>query len=92
MVTGFSGTPRVIFSKTIDVGNITAATCKEVTVTGVPGLMPNMVFLAAAPSLEANLNIGVGWGTAVGTGKFRITNPTAGDIDPASQEFYLIGF
>lgn len=71
---------------TADPGNILAATSLELTLT-ISGARVGDMVIINAPSLEANLNLGPAWVSATNTVKVRITNPTVGAIDPASQSF-----
>jgi len=84
----------VVFKEfTLDIASITAATSAEQTVT-VKGLRigyPCLVWPTGG-SFEANANIGAAWCSAKDTLKFRVTNPTAGAIDPASQTFAVVQF
>lgn len=76
---------------TIDIASIAAVTSPEQTVT-INGLQKGYPVIVWAPSLEANLNLGNAYCSAANTLKFRVTNPTAGAIDPASQTMYCVQF
>lgn len=76
---------------TVDPGNVTAVTGLDVTVS-VAGLKKGYPCNVWAPSLEANLAICNAHCSANGTLKFRIVNPTAGAINPASQTMYVVQF
>ncbi len=84
----------VVFSEfTLNAASIAAATSAEqsVTVAGLRKGYPCIVWPSGG-SFEANLNIGQAWCSAKDTLKFRITNPTASPIDPASQTDCVVQF
>jgi hypothetical protein len=87
---GFASTAQINVAVTVDPDSVTAATVGAQSVT-VPGAQPGMWFVVSAPSLEANLAIGGAECTTAGTVVVRIVNPTAGNINPASQVFYILG-
>ena len=87
---GFASVPQINVKVTQDPASVTAATVSAESFT-VPGSQPGMWFLVSAPALEANLALGGAECTTAGTVVVRIANPTAGNIDPASQDFYFLG-
>ena len=87
---GFGSTPQLIASVTADLGTCYAGYLTAANLT-VPGSTPGMHFHISAPSLEDNLAIVSAVCTTAGTVVIRILNATAGNIDPASQTFYVIG-
>jgi hypothetical protein len=74
---------------TIDPGAVGAAATLDVTAT-VAGLRVGAPVLVWAASLEDNLSISNAHCSAAGTVKFRLLNPTAASIDPASQTFMVV--
>jgi len=88
---GFSSIPQITVGPiTHDPGTCYAGYLTEVTLT-VPGSLPDMHFHVTAPSLEADLAIVAAYCTTAGSVIIRILNATAGNIDPASQSFYVLG-
>jgi hypothetical protein len=87
---GFSSTPQLVAKVTTDVANITAASVSIVSFT-VPGSTPGQFFVVAAPDLDTGLAIGDAFCDTAGTVKVRIINPTIGDVNPVSQDFYFLG-
>jgi len=75
----------------IDVANITAATSLEVTAT-VKGARIGFPVIVWATALEANLLLGAAYCSAKDEVKFRIANPTAGDVNPASHSYFFVQF
>jgi hypothetical protein len=73
----------------INAGNITAATCLDVTAT-VKGLRPDYPVLVWAESLTANVGICNAHCSAKDTVKFRLVNATAGDINPDALTFRVV--
>lgn len=74
---------------TVNVGNITASTCLDVTAT-VAGVEANDgVFVTRNFASSANYSVGDAYVTNAGTDEvtFRACNGTAGDIDPASGSY-----
>lgn len=74
---------------TIDPASVTSATCLDVTAT-VNGLVKGFPVSVWAESLTANLSISNAHCSAANTLKFRLCNPTVGNIDPASQTFRVV--
>lgn len=84
---GVGGTAMKKYKKGSVVVNPTsvgAASVLEVTVTITGVAVGDIVALIPPAALEANLLVGAAVVTAADTVKFRIANPTAGAIDPAS--------
>jgi hypothetical protein len=73
----------------INAGNVTAATCLDVTAT-VNGLQPDFPVQVWAESLTTNLGICNAHCSALNTLKFRLVNPTAGAINPDSLTFRVV--
>ena len=74
---------------TIDPGSVGAAAGLDVTAT-VGGLRTGYPVSVWAESLEADLVICNAHCSAANTLKFRLVNPTAAPIDPASQTFRVV--
>ena len=88
---GFSSVPQIVVGPiTADIGECLAGYLKEADLT-VPGSQPGMHFIVTAPDLEDNLAIVSAVCATAGTVAIRIMNATVGNIDPASQSFYVIG-
>jgi hypothetical protein len=87
---GFSSSPQLVTQVTVDLGAAADAGVTEYTLT-VPGAIPGMFFIVAAPDLEADLGIVGAYSDTVGEINLRIVNPTALAINPASQTFYILG-
>lgn len=71
---------------TQDVASLSAATTTKVQFT-VPGARVGHHVLVKAESLETNLGIAGAYVSAADTVQVLIVNPTAGAINPASQDF-----
>ena len=84
-------TPIVSADVTIDPASVTNATALDVTAT-VKGLRKGYPVIVWAESLTANIGIGNAHCSAKDTVKFRLLNPTAAPIDPASQTFRVVQF
>lgn len=74
---------------TIDPGSVTNATCLDVTAT-VKGLRPGVPVVVWAEALTTNVGLCNAHCSAADTLKFRLINPTAAPIDPASQTFRVV--
>lgn len=74
-------------SATVDPASVAANTSGETTVT-VTGAATGDTVVVAAPDLEDNLGISA-YVSAADTVTVRLTNVTAGAIDPASQTMYF---
>lgn len=83
--------PRVSADVTINPASVTNATTLDVTAT-VKGLRKGYPVIVWAEALTANINIGNAHCSATDTLKFRLINPTAAPIDPASQTFRVVQF
>jgi hypothetical protein len=83
--------PRVAKDVTVDAANILAVTANDETVT-VKGLVKGAPVIVWAESLTANISISNAHCSAKDTLKFRLLNPTAGAINPASQTFRVVQF
>jgi hypothetical protein len=83
--------PVVSAEVTIDPGSVTNATGLDITAT-VKGLRKGYPVLVWAVSLEDNLTICNPHCSAANTLKFRLLNPSAAPIDPASQAFMVVQF
>jgi hypothetical protein len=73
----------------IDAAQIGAAACLDVSAT-VKGLRPGFPVQVWAESLTANVGICNEHCSAVDTLKFRLVNPTAAPINPASLTFRVV--
>jgi hypothetical protein len=87
---GFSSAPQLVWKGSVTPGSITNVTATKVSVT-VPGSVPGMFFIVAAPDLENNLAIADAYCSAAGTVVVRVVNPTAAPIVGAAQIWYVIG-
>lgn len=87
---GFGAAPQLVTTVTADVGECLAGYLTSASLT-VPGSQPGMHFHISAPSLEDNLAIVSAVCTTAGTITVRFLNATVGNINPASQVFYIIG-
>lgn len=84
--------PKAFGSTTSDPANITAGAVLAHTFTAPGVSTANTLVIGSMPSLETNLCI-VGWRvSAANTIEVRIYNPTAGAINPASQEIRWMVF
>ena len=90
-ITCMSGSPQLAEEITAPAAttSILANTSQAISVT-VPHIEPSHVPVIVAPSLEANLAIGSVYCTTAGTLVIRIINPTAGNLDMASQTLKLV--
>jgi hypothetical protein len=79
----------VATSFVLDPASIASATANEITQT-VNGLTLGFPVTVWGPSLEANVSITNAYCSAANTLVFRLSNPTVGAIDPASQTFYVV--
>lgn len=83
--------PRVASDVTIDPASVTNATTLDVTAT-VKGLRKGYPVVCWAESLTANISMSNAHCSATDTLKFRLLNPTAAPINPASQTFRVVQF
>lgn len=72
---------------TLDFGSIAAQADAELTGT-VTGAKTGQPVVVSAPDLEDDL-VATAYVSATDTVTVRVTNPSAGAIDPASQSFYV---
>lgn len=94
IVTNGGAVPQVLVQVTANPGqieNITSGAVLDVSLT-VAGATPEMMFYVDAPSLEDGLGIVRAWCATAGTVKIRIANFTAAPVNPASQNFRVVGF
>jgi hypothetical protein len=86
-----SGSYQQKFTPTLNAGNVAAnsVVTEAFTVTGVN---PETNYHVNAPSLEAGLFIIGAKSTAVNSLTIVFFNPTGSDINPASQQYNIIGF
>ncbi len=65
------------------------------TAATVPGALPNHIYLAV-PEVIATWNEGlsfpIGYGTDANEVTFRFSNSTGGALNPAEQDFKILGF
>lgn len=88
---GFSGIPKFTAVITINPANVVTATAVEQTFT-VKGLRLGMlVMVNPVAALETGVLIGNFRVTAKDTLGITFANPTVADINPASQNFLVIG-
>jgi len=78
--------PKLTGSTTSDLANIAAGTILAHTFTAPGAKTDNSMVFITMPSLETNLGIVGARVSAANTIEVRIFNPTAGAINPASQE------
>jgi hypothetical protein len=90
VASNFSNGAKYVAIITKDIAEVGAAACLDVTVTVPSQCVPGDFVIVNLPALTANLNVGNAHVSAAGTVKFRITNPTAGAIDPASMSVYVM--
>ena len=88
--TAFSSVPQIVYTLTTTPAVVSALTVADQTFT-VPGLRTGMNVVVNARALDANLMIGNAFCSAANTLTIRFMNPTAGDITPVSQSFYILG-
>lgn len=84
-------TPQVAATITADMASVAAEGTSEVNFT-VPGARPGHFYLIKPVVAIAGLVFGAGKSAAVDTVTFTVANVTAGAINPASQDFDVIGF
>lgn len=80
--------PRA-YTVTIDVASVAANTTAEQTFT-VTGLNTDDAVMVSKPSLDAGLGIANARVSAKDTLALTFVNPTAGAIDPSSEEYKVI--
>lgn len=87
-----SDAPKWIATFTVDVGNISANTTSDETLstTFKPARVNDLV-VVWAPSLETGLVLSPTVVATAGTVKVRIANVTGSPINPASQTFIAVG-
>lgn len=95
LAAGESGTLVTFIEKgtvSVDLGNITAGTSADtsVTVTGA-ATGDTVVMCPPATAMTTGLVVGQAWVSAADTVKIRVYNESAGDIDEAAADWtYLI--
>jgi hypothetical protein len=82
-----SGKRLIMATATLDFGSVSANDDAELTAS-VGGAEVGQVATVSAPSLDSGL-VASAYVSAAGTVTVRVSNVTAGAIDPASQDFYL---
>lgn len=87
---GFSAAPQLVAKITLTPGSISLSNVTKVSVT-VPGAVPGMFFVCAAPDLDDGLAICGAYCSTAGTVVVRVVNPTGGTIVSPSQVWYIIG-
>lgn len=80
-----------VFSLTIDVASVAAATSAEQTFT-LRGLRLGDFVMVSKPSLTAGLAIGSARVSAADTIAIQFINATAGALDPASETYLVHWF
>ena len=88
---GFSAVPKFSARVTLDPANCGAATATEQLFT-VKGVRPGMfMVVTSVNALETGLAIGHARAAGKDSLGIVFVNPTAGGINPASQDFLVIG-
>jgi hypothetical protein len=90
VASNFSNSARYTAIITKDMAEVGAAAGLDVTVDVPDQFVPGDFVIVNLPSLTANLQVGNAHISAAGTVKFRVTNPTAAPIDPASMSVYVM--
>ena len=87
-----SGAPyQQKLTPTINAANVPASSVSTQAFT-IEGIVPETMYHVVAPALEAGLFIIGATATAVDTLTIAFFNPSVADINPASQQFNIIGF
>jgi len=77
--------------KTVDAANVPANDVLDVSVTVAEAAVEDHI-VVHMPALEDNLALSHAWCAVAGTVKVRLSNPTSGGVNPASQTWTLMAF